>query len=1113
MLHFIIGKAGCGKTHEIYQLLENLPNGSQGILLVPEQASFENERNMLSLPPEKRCEVLSFTRLCDRVFKTYGGIAGTMITKEEKIMVIARSVEQVKDQLQIYRKQVKYTEFYTHLLAIVSECYFKGITPADLQFAASRVPSLTLQQKLNEIALIFGVYRRLVEEHYIDPDLQQEKALALLQDKDFWHGKTIFIDDFKDFTYPQKQLIAQMVESADEVYLTVCADGEYPHHDFEIFENAKSLMAEFKRQLKGQTTVHKILTKNHRAQTPALEILEGILAGEDLSFENTANEITICECVDQYDQAQTVAATISSLVREGQIRYRDIGVITGDPNHQDSLESAFRRYNIPYFSDKRTPFGSSPLAHFCKQTLALTLKGFSTAGLFSFMKTGLTSLTDEEISLLETYAFTWSVDGKGWTEEFVHHPSNAKNPNPAEIAQCNQLRQQIILPLLQLKGSFAKATTCQDYAEALYNYLHTARIFEGVKKLAQEMEQQKDPLAQEDLLRSPVVLIDLLDRMVRALGDQPLTLEDFNRFFLLMASSATLGALPKGIDQVLLGDAARTRMDNPQVVFVVGANQGVFPGIPTSGGLLSDYDRTMLNQVDIPFSDHGRFDMVEENFLFYRIACAAKSRVYFTYLTAKKASLCTPLEKVKKAMPHCNLISSETLPKEMVTGALFPALEYLVQNYCTDSPFTNSLYAYFETHHKELLTLCQQQTLPTDCSVDPTVAKALFNRSGTISPTGIEQYHQCRFLYLCQQSLNLPQKNPVELNGMSRGHLFHYVLEQMLQKHPVEEYVGLEQEEIGQNAAAEIHTLMLQYLDEKMGGSAEKSRVFWFQFEQAYAFVIVMYARVIKSFTESYFRPKFFEYKMSNNADANMPPFQLSLEDGTPLQISGTADRVDTYKKIKKDQNGKEDKKNSNTYFRVVDYKTGGKKFTVEDLYHGIGLQMLLYSLALSKNKTVFEGKTTNAGVLYTPLVQSHSNISKKDPQKEAEKDLRMQGLVLDDDAVIEATDPEKKGNYTPFHYNQYGRYDMSSALASPEFFEKIFAHAETLLVDMGNSLRKGEFTCNPIESSIGNPCEYCPYKAACPGGGEQEAEKIPTLKPSERVNLLKGGDYNGISH
>ena len=53
--------------------------GGQAILLVPEQFSFENERELyLRLGPElsSRVEVLGFGRLCGNAFRYYGGLAG-----------------------------------------------------------------------------------------------------------------------------------------------------------------------------------------------------------------------------------------------------------------------------------------------------------------------------------------------------------------------------------------------------------------------------------------------------------------------------------------------------------------------------------------------------------------------------------------------------------------------------------------------------------------------------------------------------------------------------------------------------------------------------------------------------------------------------------------------------------------------------------------------------------------------------------------------------------------------------------------------------------------------------------------------------------------------------
>ena len=80
MLQLILGRAGSGKTTELYRRIGQVAEaGGQAILLVPEQFSFENERELyLRLGPElsSRVEVLGFGRLCDNVFRYYGGLAG-----------------------------------------------------------------------------------------------------------------------------------------------------------------------------------------------------------------------------------------------------------------------------------------------------------------------------------------------------------------------------------------------------------------------------------------------------------------------------------------------------------------------------------------------------------------------------------------------------------------------------------------------------------------------------------------------------------------------------------------------------------------------------------------------------------------------------------------------------------------------------------------------------------------------------------------------------------------------------------------------------------------------------------------------------------------------------
>ena len=81
MLHLLLGRAGSGKTFSIRERLHSMAKGGQTqlFLLVPEQASFDNERALLKLLGPKdaqRVQVLSFSRLCDALARSYGGGAG-----------------------------------------------------------------------------------------------------------------------------------------------------------------------------------------------------------------------------------------------------------------------------------------------------------------------------------------------------------------------------------------------------------------------------------------------------------------------------------------------------------------------------------------------------------------------------------------------------------------------------------------------------------------------------------------------------------------------------------------------------------------------------------------------------------------------------------------------------------------------------------------------------------------------------------------------------------------------------------------------------------------------------------------------------------------------------
>ena len=116
----------------------------------------------------------------------------------------------------------------------------------------------------------------------------------------------------------------------------------------------------------------------------------------------------------------------------------------------------------------------------------------------------------------------------------------------------------------------------------------------------------------------------------------------------------------------------------------------------------------------------------------------------------------------------------------------------------------------------------------------------------------------------------------------------------------------------------------------------------------------------------------------------------------------GTIDRVDLYV----DPQGQR-------FVRIIDYKTGRKTFRLADALYGLNMQMLVYLAALVEN-----GQEFPAGILYMPAAEPSVSVDRgtgEDKIKaEADKQLKMSGLVLSDQEIIQAMEAGAKGGLSP---------------------------------------------------------------------------------------------------
>ena len=250
---------------------------------------------------------------------------------------------------------------------------------------------------------------------------------------------------------------------------------------------------------------------------------------------------------------------------------------------------------------------------------------------------------------------------------------------------------------------------------------------------------------------------------------------------------------------------------------------------------------------------------------------------------------------------------------------------------------------------------------------------------------------------------------------------------------------------------------------------------------------------IIKENNISLFKPTYFEFRISD--DEIIKPVTINLDKGS-LSIIGTMDRVDTYEDDNK------------FYYRIIDYKTGTKKFRLDDMLEGLNLQMLLYMLALKENKDRLTNKEViPAGVFYYPSLVKEKNESKgiNDIEKEEsiKERLKMDGILNYGNNTLEVYGNESFGEFA--NVTSRGKFN-EERLYNNDDLENIFTKLKDILKQIGDLILDGNFEVNPIFSSRVDSCTYCKYKSVCKFDYQiDKKRKIKDYSNKEVLQMLEG--------
>lgn len=1111
MINFIIGRAGSGKSHTVEAMISNEIKNTdrQIVLLVPEQQTVVWETRMAKILPASanlRLEITNFTRLSNSVFREYGGLTDTLIDEGSRVLLVWRAMISVMEHLTVYNSGHEDRNI-PHLTNAIDELKASGITPSEAEAALNKLRAQRgndsgrtgdLISRLSDAIMVYSAYESILHEEHIDKgDLLQNLA-KVLGESGYFKNKSVYIDSFFSLTAAEERILARIIGQAENVTVTFSCPTEYKA-GFEEVQFAE--IRQFMKNTAGAAAkaggeINKILLPDNRrhADSAELSLIEKELfnyteAKNDANFPELipAEDVKIIKCADRFDEAEATAAIIESLLRQGY-RNSDIAVVTGDISAREGIiDTVLRRHGIRCFMSEPESVSTSPAVKLVLAALGVAIGGWQRKNIIHLLKTGMTPAgkgidpdTDTaelfEGDFFETYTGTWNIHGKrmytgdDWCMNPDGYSSEITDSGKVVLRLANQAKNKIIPPLHHFLSVFDKgAAPVREICESIVYFAEEYRVCDSLEQMAEEYRGIGMPADAEKTVASWDCVCEILDKMVTMLGDTNLDAARFSGLFARVAASMDVGTIPTGIDEVVLGSAESVRFDTVKCVIILGSVNGEFPRAVRDGGeFFNDRDKTELESVGIELtSPDGEMKTAREYFMYYRAAVSPAEKLYVLAPVGDGSELSEGALRIGKIL--------ESIGRECVTSFASMPLSEVV--FCK----AGAEYQLSRRRDPEEIAIIRtlldeghgEYKVPLTARFDTIKSSLADTKNINLSQSKIDSFIHCPFNYSCKYIMKIAPEPKAEIGSLDVGTFIHHVIEKFFVEVPGERIKA------GDISAEELYEISDRIIADYLstlsifpnGGADGRIDYLFIRLKR---YVPLFLEAILRELAQSEFYPVAHELQIGLEP-GNVPPITFVTEDGTGVTLQGIADRVDLCEK------------DGVTYVRVVDYKTGKKTFSLDNVSRGIDIQLLVYLFTLWKFG-VPELKIHDAlpaGAVYLNVRPNANSVSSLLSAEEAAEftidNIERSGIFLADEDVLTAMDKELCGKYISVKRSNTGLKTTTSAtIMTLDDFGGLYNQLEEIIKKVATDMKEGHSEAAPLGTGDDSPCKYCNNKYIC---------------------------------
>lgn len=1134
-LRFYFGPSGSGKSHRIYEEIMQRAAQEPGrnfLIIVPDQFTMQTQKDLVIRSDRGgilNIDVLSFGRLSHRILEEVGTKEMPVLDDTGKSLVLQKIAADLKEQLPAMGSLLHKQGYIHEVKSAISEFMQYGISTQDMdKLIASAEKRGALAMKLRDLKTLYRGFQDYIRDHFITTEETLDVLRRSLVKSKILPDSVVVFDGFTGFTPIQNRLIQELMRVCEETIVAVTIGEEEDPYQMDgeqkLFHLSKKTVADLVK-LAAEAEVTRgedVFVKggpNRFTEAPALCYLEqNLFRYQYEPYTEKQCEIRMFEALSPREEVHQTALYIRKLIREEGLTYRDIAVVIGDlEGYASYVETEFGQLEIPCFLDRTRGIVLNPMIEYIKSALQLYIRDFSYDTVFHFLRSGMADISREEIDELENYVIRTGARGYRTysrlftrrTEE-MQQGSGQEDTERAEetLERLNRIRQQFAdtVEILHM----APRAKAGEYVDHLYDFLEQNQVQQKLLNYQQQFEQEGDLAKAREYAQIYRLVMDLLDQIYELLGEEEISLQEFADILEAGFGEITVGTIPQNVDRIVVGDMERTRLKQVKVLFFLGVNDGNIPKNASKGGIISDMDREFLIESGTEMAPSPRQQMYIQRLYLYLNMTKPSERLYLSYAKVnsdgKGIRPSYLIDTVRKLFPQLAVEYPQNRSRlEQIEGRQEGA-RYLAEELREYADGTlreeerQDFYLMYRAYEadpegRDRLTAAAFRRYK-ESGLSRIVARALYGRQLENSVSRLETYAACACRHFLQYGLSLQEREEFGFEVSDMGNVYHAVLENFAGKLA----------ESGRTWWDFDENFATQAIKEAVEGYAATygETVLYSSARNEYA--ITRMSRILtrtvltlqQHLKQGSFQPD--DYELSFRFAEDLDSIHVDLSEEEKMHLQGRIDRIDVSEDAE------------HVYVKVIDYKSGNKKFDLAALYYGLQLQLVVYmnaAMELESRKHP-DKEIVPAALLYyhidDPTIETPVELTQEQINEEILTKLRMNGVVNSDPAVVERLDRflQDKSKVIPVEKKKDGSFSARSGILSREELQVVSAYVDTKIRQIGREILDGKIAANPYEKGNEEACTYCAYKKVCGFDGSIPGYEKRQLEDLDKQTLMQ---------